>query len=151
MASLARSELGPLAAGPALGAGGGEKAERDPAGGGPVEEVGPVRLTSRLRLMTYGLFGGFTAQPGTRDELVGYLLEAATVLEANPGCLQYVVSTSADPDAVHVFELWTDQAAHDASLEPQEIRDIISRARPLIAGMSGQTQLTVCGGKGVPV
>ena len=49
-----------------------------------------------------------------------------------------------------VSEVWTSVAAHDASLEPQDIRALIQEARPLITGMSDQTQLTVHGGKGLP-
>lgn len=101
--------------------------------------------------MTYGLFGNFTAQPEKRDALVSYLLRAAELLERDPGCIQYIVSTSNEPDAVYVSELWTDQAAHDASLEPEDIRTLIQEARPLIAGMSEQIHLTVHGGKGLRV
>lgn len=101
--------------------------------------------------MTYGLFGSFTSQPGRRDELVGYLLRAAKLLERDPGCVQYIVSTSSAPDAVYVSEVWTDEAAHDASLEPEDIRALIQEVRPLIAGMSEQTHLTVHGGKGLHV
>lgn len=49
-----------------------------------------------------------------------------------------------------VSEVWTEQAAHDASLEPDDIRALIEKARPLIAGMSDQTELTVHGEKGLP-
>ncbi len=101
--------------------------------------------------MTYGLFGNFTAQPGKRDALVGYLLEAAELLEPNPGCIQYIVSTSNESDAVYVSEIWTDQIAHDASLEPENIRALIEEARPLIVEMSDQTLLTVHGGKGLRI
>ena len=100
--------------------------------------------------MTYGLFGKLSAHPEERDDLVGYLLEASKLLERNPGCIHYVVSTSDEPEAVWVFEVWTDQAAHDASLEPEDIKALIQQARPLIAGMSDQTKLTVHGGKGLP-
>ena len=100
--------------------------------------------------MTYGLFGKLSAQPGRREELLGRLLAAAELLGRDPGCLHYVVSTSAEPDAVWVWEAWTDQAAHDASLEPDDVRALIQQARPLIAGMSDQTVLTVHGGKGLP-
>ncbi len=59
------------------------------------------------------------------------------------------VSTSDEADAVWVTEVWVDKAAHDSSLEPEEIRALIQRARPLIAGMSDRTELKVHGGKGV--
>ncbi|MBA3265622.1 MAG: antibiotic biosynthesis monooxygenase [Nocardioidaceae bacterium] len=100
--------------------------------------------------MTYGLIGKFLAQPGRRDELVGYLLQAAELLGRDQGCIQYLVSSSDEPEAVWVSEIWTDQAAHDASLEPDDVRALIEKARPLIAGMSDQTQLTIHGGKGLP-
>jgi quinol monooxygenase YgiN len=100
--------------------------------------------------MTYGLFGKFSAQLGRRDDLVGYLLQAAELLERTPDCLHYIVSTSDEPEAVWVCEVWTDEAAHDASLEPEDIQALIQEAQPLIAGMSEQRQLTVHGGKGLP-
>lgn len=100
--------------------------------------------------MTYGLFGKLAAQPGRRDDLIGYLLQAAKLLERNRDCVHYVVSSSDEPEAVWVSEVWTDEAAHDASLEPEDIRALIQEARPLIAGMSDQTRLNVHGGKGLP-
>lgn len=100
--------------------------------------------------MSYGLFGKFSAQPGKRDELVQYLLQAAALLDRDPGCLHYVVSTSDDPDAVWVSEVWRDKGAHGRSLEPEDVRALIAQARPLIAAMSDRTELTVHGGKGVP-
>ena len=102
--------------------------------------------------MTYGLVGKLLAQPGHRDDLRDHLLDAARVLGANPDCLQYLVSTAPDDaDGVWVSELWTSRAAHGASLEPEEVRAVIQRARPLIAGMSDRTELEVHGGKGLPV
>ena len=49
-----------------------------------------------------------------------------------------------------VSEVWTSVAAHDASLEPEDIQALIQAARPLITGTSDQTQLTLHGGKGLP-
>jgi quinol monooxygenase YgiN len=100
--------------------------------------------------MTYGLFGKFSAQPGRRDDMVTCLLQAAKLLERNSGCIHYTVSTSDEPEAVWVCEVWTNVAAHDASLDPEDIQALIQKARPLIAGMSDQTRLTVQGGKGLP-
>jgi quinol monooxygenase YgiN len=100
--------------------------------------------------MNYGFFGKFSVQPDRRDDLVNYLLQAAKLLESNPGCIHYIVSTSEEPEAVWVSEVWTSVAAHDASLEPEDIQALIQKARPLITGISDQTQLTVHGGKGLP-
>lgn len=97
----------------------------------------------------YGMFGKFTAQPGKRDDLIAVLLQAADALRANEGCLHYVVGTTDEPDAIWVTEAWTDKAAHDASLEPEEVRATIARAMPLIAGMSDRTELEILGGKGL--
>jgi quinol monooxygenase YgiN len=101
------------------------------------------------RGMTYGLFGSFTATPGKRDELVGYLLRAAQLMRDNPSCLLYLVATTERADEVAVTEVWTDEGAHDASLHDAGVRELIAEARPVIAGLAGQTHLTVQGGKGL--
>lgn len=98
----------------------------------------------------YGLTGGFLAAPGKRDELVALMLEAADLMAAVPGCLMYLISTTEDATEVAVTELWTDEAAHEASLQAPGVGELIRRARPLIAGMSGRNVLTVLGGKGMP-
>ena len=77
-------------------------------------------------------------------------MQAAKLLERNSGCIHYIVSTSDEPEAVWVCEVWINVAAHDASLEPEDIQALFQEARPLIVGMSDQTQLTVQGGKGLP-
>ena len=100
--------------------------------------------------MTYQLFGSFTALPGKREELASYLLRAAELMQSNPACLLYLVATTDRDDEVAVTEVWTDQAAHDASLHDPGVPELITEARPVIAGMAGQTPLTVLGGKGLP-
>ncbi|BCL28782.1 putative quinol monooxygenase [Streptomyces aurantiacus] len=100
--------------------------------------------------MTYGLVSKFPTQPGKSRDLADRLLQAAKLLERDPGCIHYLVSTSDEPDTVWVLELWTDKPAHDASLEPEDIRTLVQQARPLIAGIPEQTHLTVHGGKGLP-
>lgn len=97
----------------------------------------------------YGLFGKFTAQPGKRDELAAILLQASELLQHNEGCVHYLISTNDEADAVWVSEVWTDKEAHDASLEPDDVKAVIQQAMPLIASMSDQTELQVLGGKGV--
>ena len=49
-----------------------------------------------------------------------------------------------------ITELWTDEAAHEASLQAPGVGGLIAKARPVIAGMSGRSVLTVLGGKGLP-
>ncbi len=100
--------------------------------------------------MTYGLFGFVLAQEDKRDQLLGYLLRAAELLEQDPGCIHYVVGTSDHPDAVWISEVWTDREAHEHSLASEEVTALVQEARPLIAGMGEQTELTIHGGKGLP-
>ncbi len=98
--------------------------------------------------MTYGLIGSFTAVPGKRADLVDYL-RAADLMRANPKCLLYLVATTGQADEVAVTEIWTDEAAHDASLREPGVPELIAEARPVLAGVPGQTRLVVQGGKGL--
>jgi len=97
----------------------------------------------------YGLTGGFLAVPDKREELVAHMLEAAELMSHVPGCLLYLVATE-DPNEVAITELWTDQAAHEGSLQAPGVGELIGRARPLIAGMSSRNVLTVLGGRACP-
>ena len=99
--------------------------------------------------MKCGLFGRFQAKDGKRDELLGILLKASELLQQNDDCINYIISTSDDPDSVWVYETWTNKAAHEKSLVPEDIRLLIQRAMPLIKGVDNQTELSVVGGKGV--
>ena len=97
----------------------------------------------------YGLQGKLIAKPGQRDALIALLLEGPRG-GAMPGCRLYVVSEVAEePDAIAVFEVWDDKAAHDASLKLESVRSTIAKARPLIAGMGGSTDLRPIGGQGL--
>ncbi len=99
--------------------------------------------------MKYGVFGKFVAKDGMRDELVSILLQASEELKKNDNCYHYVVGISAEPNDVWVSEVWSDKAAHDSSLEPEETRALIQKAMPLIASMESQTETEICGGKGI--
>jgi quinol monooxygenase YgiN len=96
------------------------------------------------------MYGKVLAQPGQRDALVDVLLEAAELLDDMPQCELYIVNTAADePDAIWVTELWAGEEAHARSLERDDVRALIHRGRPLIAGMGEQVRLTPVGGKGM--
>ena len=98
--------------------------------------------------MAYGLIGHIRTQPGKRDELAAVL--AGSGDSAMPGCLSYVVARDpADPDGLWVTEVWTDQAAHVASLKLPAVQDAIRRGRPLIAGFDSQVELVPLGGVGL--
>lgn len=87
----------------------------------------------------YGLIGKMTATSGQRDALCAILLEK---LGTVPGCLSYIVAHDpADADAIWVTEVWTDEAAHRASLQVPEVREAIRKGMPLIATF-GDAQVT---------
>ncbi len=97
------------------------------------------------------MHGRIVAQPGHGDALAEMLLEAARGLEANPGCLLYVVSRALDdPDSIWVTEAWTDRAAHAASLAGPAAMALIERARPIIAEFADRAEYRPEGGKGLP-
>lgn|SRR5512142_1228409 len=84
----------------------------------------------------YGRHGVIRAISGERDALLALLREASGSADAMPGCLLYVVSTvPSDADAIAVTEIWDDKASHAASLSLDAVRALITKARPLIAGM----------------
>ena len=95
----------------------------------------------------YGLIGIFTALPGRRDDLLAAMTDGS---EPMPGCLSYVVAHDPEEaEAIWITEVWTDEAAHRASLQLPAVRDAIARGRPLIAGF-GDARVTVpVGGVGL--
>ena len=94
----------------------------------------------------YGLIAKITATPGRREALTATLLEG---LGTMPGCLSYVVAHDpADDHALWVTEVWTDEAAHRASLQVPAVKAAIHRALPLIATFGDAQVTTPVGGVG---
>ncbi|HEY0953566.1 MAG TPA: putative quinol monooxygenase [Roseateles sp.] len=95
----------------------------------------------------YGLIGSFKAAEGRRPELVRLLLAESGAL---PGCLSYVVAEDpADEVTVWVTEVWTDAAAHKASLQLPAVKAIIAQAMPLIAAFGEHRETRPAGGHGI--
>ena len=95
----------------------------------------------------YGLIGRIRAMSGKRAALAAILTMADGAM---PGCLSYVVAEDpADADVLWVTEVWTDEAAHRASLQLDSVKAAIARGRPLIAGFDSQTVTRVLGGIGL--
>jgi quinol monooxygenase YgiN len=98
----------------------------------------------------FGLVGSLRATEGRGDELERHLLEAAIQLEEVSTCHLYLVSRlPTDPDVLHVVEVWDDEDAHRASLQLEPVQQLISRARPIIAGMGDRVETRPVGGKGL--
>ncbi len=96
----------------------------------------------------YGLHGKLTAQEGQVDALANILLEASVLVSKAKGCRVYAISK--EDNDVWITEVWDSKANHDASLENQAVRDLISKAIPLLAGKPEKGQeLNVLGGFGV--
>lgn len=99
----------------------------------------------------YGLCGIMMAHPGQREALLDLLLEAATLVADASGCEVWIVNTMPDdPDAIWVTEVWRSEADHAASLTGEGVREIIGRARPLIASFGERFILEPVAGKGLP-
>lgn len=106
---------------------------------GPPVQAGPGRM--------YGLIGKMTTTPGQRDAMTAILLEGTGAM---PGCLSYVVAHDPEEaEAIWITEVWTDEAAHRASLQLPAVRDAIARGRPLIAGFGDSRVTMPIGGVGL--
>ncbi len=98
----------------------------------------------------FGLCGTIKAPPGQGDALLALLLQAADVVANAPGCEVWIVNRVPDDlDAVWITEVWRSEADHAASLTKEDVRAVISRARPLIAGFGERFTLEPVGGKGL--
>ena len=95
----------------------------------------------------YGLIGKMTAIAGKRDELIAILSEG---IHDMPGCQSYIIAIDpADADAIWITEVWDSREHHQASLQLPSVREAITRARPLIAGMGPYTETVPVAGHGV--
>jgi quinol monooxygenase YgiN len=87
---------------------------------------------------TFGLIGQIVATSGQRSVLGAILQEATGDMPGNMGYL--IGEDAANPDALWVVELWTDEAAHAASLHLPQVQQAIARARPMIASFGQRVQ-----------
>jgi quinol monooxygenase YgiN len=86
----------------------------------------------------YGLIGQMVAKPGERAALAAALTEGTGHM---PGNFLYLVGEdAANPDALWIVELWTDKAAHAASLGLPGVQAAIAKGRPLIAGFGTRAE-----------
>jgi quinol monooxygenase YgiN len=92
----------------------------------------------------YGLIGQMMAQPGKRDELIGYLVAGTGDM---PGNLAYLIAKDAgDPNSIWITEVWKDQASHLASLSLPGVREAVAKARPILAGFGTRVETIPVGG-----
>lgn len=99
--------------------------------------------------MRYGYAGTMRTAPGRRDDVVAILLRDVDGLKA-AGCDLYLVGLSeADPDVIHVTEVWASKEHHAASLQLPATKAAIAEAMPMLTGEFTSTELAVAGGLGV--
>ncbi len=100
----------------------------------------------------YAMTGRLIAQNGKRDELVEILTQASYLVGEIPECHLYVVNEDlANESFVWIYELWEDKHSHDESLSNEHVRELISRARPLLAAAPDGAELHFAGGHGVDI
>lgn len=98
----------------------------------------------------FGLSGRLPAKPGMGEKLAAVLLEASKIVAAAKGCRAYIVSIDqANEDSVSVFEVWDSKEDHDNSLKLAEVKALIGRGMPMIAGKPEGAEFVVLGGTGV--
>lgn len=98
----------------------------------------------------FSLFGKFMVREGERDTMVNILLEAAESMKNLDDCEIYLVNISeSEPNSVYVYEVWSNENAHQASLTLEATQTLIRQAKPIITGMDRISILKTKGGKGI--
>jgi len=83
----------------------------------------------------YGLHGKLKSINGKGEELASILSEASRLISSATGCHLYMISLdNKDENCVWVTEVWDSKEDHDNSLKVQGVRELISRAIPIIDG-----------------
>ena len=104
----------------------------------PATKAGALEKLMEDAEPQYGLLGQMMAQPGQRAALAAILSEGTDQM---PGNIAYLIGEdSANPDALWIVELWTDKAAHEASLQLPAVQAAIKKGRPLIAGFGTRAE-----------
>ena len=98
----------------------------------------------------YSLLGKFSVLEGKREQMVDILLDAAESMNDLVYCEHYQISISEDePNSVYVYEVWSNEEAHQASLALDSTQTLIKKAKPMITGMERIKTLQTIGGKGI--
>lgn len=95
----------------------------------------PIQETSMLK--KFGMQAVITSQKEKGEELANILLDAAKILSTNKDCEVYLIQQSTtEPEKIYISEVWKNEQAHKASLTNPAVREVITRAMPLIAAMN---------------
>jgi quinol monooxygenase YgiN len=110
--------------------------------------VTPVLAGSQEARGMHGLIAKLTVVPGRREEMLAILQESAADM---PGCFSYVVAKdSADENAIWVTEVWDSIVSHDASLSLPSVKNVMPRAKAIIASFQKIAVTNPAWGIGLP-
>lgn len=99
--------------------------------------------------MKFGMQAVLTAAPGKGAELAEIMLQASQTVSSLNGCELYIVQQSLiNEDEILITEVWSSKEDHQASLSYDNVRALITRAKPIIANMKGKPAKLV-GGHGL--
>lgn len=116
-----------------------------------LRQINSVFSTNRKQKIMYLLQGKMTALAGKSNELADILLEASKLVSTAKGCKLYVIGKDKhDSDSVFVTEIWDSKENHDNSLNVEGVRELITRAMPILSGQPSKGQeLEILGGAGI--
>ena len=98
----------------------------------------------------FSLLNKLIVQEGKNEEMMDILLEAAESMKDLADCEIYLVNIDEnEQNSVYVYEVWSDESAHQASLGLEVTQTLISRAKPIITSMERIVSLKTIGGKGI--
>lgn len=82
--------------------------------------------------------------------MVDTLLNASRSMERLEECEIYVVSVSdEEANVVYVYEVWSNETSHKASLNLAVTQTLIQKAKPLLENVERVNTLQTKGGKGL--
>lgn len=89
----------------------------------------------------YLLHGKLSATPGNTQKLTDVLMQASRMMSIAKGCNLYAISKDqADANSVWITEIWDSKEDHDNSLKSEKVRELISKAMPLLDGVPQKGQ-----------
>lgn len=110
--------------------------------------IAPAQASPQEASGMYGLIVKLTVVPGRREEMIGILKESAADMS---GCFSYVVARdSADENVIWVTEVWDRVASHEASLSLPSVKNVIPRAKALVASFERIAVTSPVWGVGLP-
>ncbi len=99
----------------------------------------------------YFLHGKLTAKSGHQKELADILLKASQLISTADGCKLYVVGQDENEEnSVYVTEIWDSKEDHDNSLNVEGVKELITKAIPILDGPPTKGQeLEILGATGI--